>query len=121
LISARSLASFFLLILFFFIMLGLSGCSSNEEFGSIVATTDLPVGYTVLLQTETTALVFVQIGIAQVDGQHTVRFNRVTPGEYRLVAQNASGQPAFASPAFGAGVTTNTLTFNVPSTLDNPL
>ncbi len=103
------------------LLVSLPGCHGSEEFGGIVGSTDLPVGYSVALQTQTTEVNWFPVAATHVDAAHTFRFDRLTPGEYRLVAFNASNQPVFANLSFGVGVSQTVVVFNIPSELLNPL
>ena len=104
----RSVCGFFLAAL---LLLPLTGCSSSEQYSSILVTTDLPAGTTVMLQAESTTVSYYVVTSAAVDASGQVHFAHVTPGEYRLVAVNAAGMGIRTSPPFGVGFSETHVSF----------
>jgi hypothetical protein len=106
-----------ILVLLLCFVAGLSalvGCSNSAQYGTLTVTTDYPAGITLQLQTQTDQAVFQTVQSVVLSGPEA-RFARLTPGEYRLVAVDASGQTLQEGASFGAGIGETTMTFDAPA------
>ena len=95
----------------------LGGCNASDHLARLSVVTDLSTSYAVALESQGEVQAFVEIARSPVGADKRVQFDRLVPGEYRLVVYDSANAAVFTTREFGLSVegdSTYTLTTSLP-------